>query len=192
MSITQDNALTAGANENIADVKDNIDGVARDVTAVYRTIHEDTVIVYGDRAAGTYLYASGTIISGSTDTDQNHLSLFYFDDADYSITGLTTKMRVRAQILTNATRPLITFTTGLYSLTTAGAADTLVVTADSLIAGSTVALASPAASTASQGNSGTFTIPSDGVHGLALVTSGQLTDNASVQLAAQVQIAWTE
>jgi hypothetical protein len=202
MAITLDNTLTAGANENIADVKDNITGVARDLTAVYRTVHECSTTLGLDLGAATYMFGLShnvpnqvpNQVSGGGDLIFRGTTqpIFYFDDADYAITGLTTKMRVRAQISANATAPAITFTTGLYPLTVAGGSDGLVYTAGTVVSGSTVAQATPSASTITQANSGAFTIPSDGAYALACVTNGTIANNAAVQISAQVQLAWAE
>lgn len=111
----------------------------------------------------------------------------YFDDADYTVASKTQKLRVRAQIACNATAPAITFTVGLYPVTVAGGADTLTFTLGTVVAGSTVAFASPSASTIAQSNSGDLTIPSDGAYAFGFVTSGVPAANSASLISAQLQ-----
>lgn len=170
------------------DIADALTGL-NSFIGTYRTIHESSSHMLGDLAAATYIFsATGGAVSGTTDIDQHVTPYFYFDDADYTVTSTTPKLRVRAQIATNATQPTITFTVGLYPVTTAGSADTLVFTLGTVVSGSTVAFASPTASTVSQSNSGDFTVPADGAYMFGVVTSGTLTNNNSSKLAAQLQI----
>ena len=84
----------------------------------------------------------------------------------------------------------VTATIGLYPVTVAGGADAIAYTTGTVVTGSTVALANPSASTVNQGNSGDFTVPSDGAFLLAVVTSAQLTNNALSGVHAVVQTRW--
>lgn len=147
-------------------------------------------------AAGTYIL--GTRVGGAplasggdltTPTDGAVASSFiYFDDADYTVAGRTQKLRLRAQVNANATAwSSVTATFGLYPVTFAGGANALTATLGTVVSGSTVAIANPSASTTNQGNSGDFTIPSDGQYCLGVVTSATLTGNAAALLTAQLQ-----
>lgn len=173
--------------------------------AAYQNILQAQGIAQVDLSAGTYfvlntpsqivshaLVGSGSSMTFVASANNSDIALpaLYLDDADYSIPGRTTKLRVRAQVSTNATQPTITFTFGLYPVTFAGAADTLVPTLGTVVPGSTVAIASPAASTTTPGNSGDFTFPSDGLYALGVVTSAGLTNNNMSLLTAQLQRHW--
>lgn len=160
--------------------------------AVYKTLLVARGGLGSDTTAGTYHLTAGGNDKHAVAVPVASLAasipqVIYFDDADYTVSSKTQKLRVRAQILTNATQPTITFTFGLYPVTVAGGADQITFTLGTVVPGSTVAFASPAASTASQNNSGDFTIPADGVYALGLVTSGTLTNNAVVIPSAQLQ-----
>lgn len=115
--------------------------------------------------------------------------IFYLDDADYLETGGTLKLRLRAQLLCNATAPAITVTFGLYPITAAaGGSGVLSETIGTVVSGSTVAFATPSASSANQGNSGDFTAPADGYYAIGVVGSGTQASNSYLGLAAQLQV----
>lgn len=113
---------------------------------------------------------------------------FYFATGDYTVAGLTQKLRVRAQCVTNATAPTVTITFGLYPITaSAGASGQLTFTIGAVVSGSTVAFVTPSASTQNQNNSGDFTVPADGYYALGYVGSGTQAANSAVGLTAQLQ-----
>lgn len=191
--------IRSWANDgNISD--DNFSASAGMYTA-YRTILRAQGYVGRDSAAGTYplqtshtneeMAASPVTVFAPTASQVRWVPSLYIDDADYTISGRTPKLRLRAQVSTNATQPTITFTVGLYPVTFAGGADSLTLTAGTVVSGSTVAIVSPAASSTTQGNSGDFSLPGDGQYCLAVVTSGQLTNNNASLIGAQLQLHWT-
>jgi hypothetical protein len=165
-------------------------------TGTYRMLVETGMArAAADLPAGTYFLTAGatnilsTAASPITLTSGNAVPIHpvYFDDADYLVAGLTQKLRIRAQAACNATKAAIKFTFGLYPITVAGGVDEMVVTAGTVVAGSTVEINEPAASTVTSGAGSDFTIPSDGLYGLAVVTSATLTNNSSVAVSAQLQ-----
>lgn len=113
------------------------------------------------------------------------LQTIHLDDADFTAPGRTIKLRLRAWVHTNATQPTITFTFDLYPVTFAGAADVLTPSLGTAV-GTSVAIASPAASSTVAGVSSDVTIPADGAYAIGLTTSGQLTNNAAVQVGAML------
>lgn len=156
--------------------------------ATYRTLLFARTNLTTDAAAATYQIGNASNrTSGLEIGATESLPYFYFDDADYVVTGQTQKLRVRAQVAANATKPTIKFTIGLYPLTVAGAADTMVPTLGTVVSGSTVEINEPAASTVTSAVGSDFTIPSDGAYMLGVVTSGTLTNNSRVNISAQLQ-----
>lgn len=114
--------------------------------------------------------------------------LIDFDDADYTVGGLTQKLRLRAIVATNATAPGITFTFGLYPVTVLGAGTDMRYTAGTVVASSTLAMATPSASTPTRGTpTADFTIPSDGAFALGVATSGTLASSSFVSMHAILQ-----
>lgn len=142
-------------------------------------------------AAATYLVSgAGEAAASGADVASRapkFVPYFYFASADYEVAGKTQKLRLRAQIACNATKPTIKFTAGLYPVTVAGGATESKFTLGTVVSGSTVAINEPAASTISQGNSGDFAIPSDGAYVLGVVVSGTVTAGSYPQFSGQLQ-----
>lgn len=100
-------------------------------------------------------------------------TVFYFDPADFAISGLTTKLNVVLTALANDTASTSTFTASLVPISApAGAAATVSVTAGSDTAGSTAAIAEPLANSTNMAESGDFTAPTAGYYAIKLVISG--------------------
>lgn len=145
-------------------------------------------------SAGTYIMGAYNAEQGRDYTSGSTVQIgipyppiFYFDDADYTVAGKTQKLRLRAQIATNATKPAIKFTVGLYPVTSAGGTNQLSLTLGTVVSGSTVEFNEPAASTVTSGVTSDFTIPSDGAYMLGYVTSATLTTNNYSLINAQLQ-----
>jgi hypothetical protein len=161
-------------------------GLASPNNSAYRVIQVARTVLPADAVAGTYL-VNNSLASVSGASSVNGYPVFYFDDTDYTVAGKTQKLRVRAQILTNATKPTLKFTVGLYPVTVAGGADEFKLTLGTVVSGSTIEFNEPAASTIGQGNSGDFTIPADGAYAFGVVTSATLTNNNVSSVACQLQ-----
>lgn len=201
-------------NENFDELYDGFPVDDADMVSpnnsAYRTLLTTNALFTADRPATTSPLANtigGTEASASDSTvfSQNAGSLLtpsLADDwrvpldgwtvpiyaADYAVAGKTAKLRIRTHIFCNATAPAINFTVGLYPLTVAGGADALVITLGTVVTGSTAVLTTPSASTITPAVGSDISLPTDGVYGLAVVTSGTLANNASAMLAAQLQI----
>jgi len=175
----------------------NLVTTVNDLAGQYKTLLTTTAgITAGETAATKILsptdvdleqiYESGNDIIAGT-RFRAFVPMIYFDDADATATSLIQKLRLRAQVNTNNASPTITFTFGLYPVTFAGGTDTFTVTLGTVVSGSTVAIASPAATSTTSANSGDFTIPSDGQYALGLVTSATMTTASAALLTAQLQ-----
>lgn len=191
-----DTRLAAGAalanllSATVTDAK-----LASPNNAAYKTILEASAVekTAGAFGAGTYSLGTGIALDDSSPTDLllagvGPAAVKYFVAADYAVAGLTTKLRVRAQVSSNATASAITFTYGLYPVTFSGGAGVLNVTLGTVVAGTTVAIASPAASTVVSGVSTDATIPADGLYCLGVATSGSPASNHAALLSAELQV----
>jgi hypothetical protein len=123
--------------------------------------------------------ASGNIYSfrvNSTDTTFAAVSVgagivfpfLYLAAADLAVAGLTTKLNLRAWVVTGASAPARTITVGLYPLTSASSA----FSPGTVVPGSTVAFASPAANGTPTDTSGDLALPSDGLYAPGVIVSG--------------------
>jgi hypothetical protein len=156
--------------------------------SVYKTIN--TVVGSFDDTitAGTYIQrGGGGSWAASPSTAASAAQFIYLDDADYTVAAKTAKLRVRLAILSNATTAAITFTAGLYPITVAGIADTMTITAGSVVGSSTAAIASPTLSAVSHQESSDFNIPTDGAYMLGIVLSGTVTANSFVSCTLSLQ-----
>lgn len=130
-------------------------------------------------AAPKFFLGDGTMIP-TPNVATPQLPILYLDDADYTVAGLSPKLRVRAQCFTPASGSSNTSTVGLYPITgiSAGA-----YTIGAVTSGSTVAFSPSAANTASQSNSGDFAFPTDGYYILGIAT----TPSSAIGFTAQLQ-----
>lgn len=154
----------------------------------YRTIAQAQGQALGAINAGTYLLVGASLVLSGQGSNTFNLP-FRLAAADFAIPGRTTKLRLRAQAFANGTASGITFTVGLYPVSSVGGGSNLVAfTLGSVIAGSTVPFASPGVNSENEGNSGDFNFPSDDNYLLGVVLSGSLPVSSSVVLAAQLQV----
>lgn len=159
--------------------------------AVYRTLTEGSGAVIAAAAAGTRALGHNAIaVSGTNGAFP--VALFYLAAADYAVTGLTTRLRVKAQLATNAVAPTGTWTFGLHPVTaTGGVAGGITYTLGAAVAGSTAAFTTPAASSRLQAVSGDVALPADGFYVLGLVTTAAVATSAYVAVNALLQIRST-
>lgn len=160
----------------------------------YIPILQATQFFGEDRSAGTYLLgytpeAPANSVGNSLITaSKSQMPFIYFDDADYSASEVTQKLRIRAYIACNKVTAAIKFTFGLYPMTiNEGSNDQLAINAGAVVGGSTVEISEPVAKTFTTAVGSDFTVPADGAYALGCVTSGTLTNNSLLFLAAQLQ-----
>lgn len=161
--------------------------------SIYRTLLVQAGL--GVNFAGTYILgtqSSGDMLqSGQSISHADMVPGFapiYFDNDDPTVAGKTQKLRLRAQVNNNGTAwSSVTATFGLYPVSFSGGVDSLTITLGTVVPGSTVAIANPPANTTSPGDSGDFTIPSDGQYCIGVVTSNLLNTNSESLFTAQLQ-----
>ena len=211
-------ALTAGQPENINDVVTRFTEVATVVNALdtnnytnasvtdtdltspnnsaYKTISQASFKTHGASGAITgYPHQGGLAAFGTNQTATEAIvPILYLDDADYTVASKTTRLRVRAQCLVNDFGPAITITWGLYPITAVGSGgigNQIRLTNGTVLTGSTIAFASPAANSLGQSNSGDFAFPADGHYILGAVLSGAPNASSMTYNTAQLQIRHT-
>jgi hypothetical protein len=155
--------------------------------SAWRTLlHSPSVCAAGVTAA-TYFVIHGGLAATATG---GTVPLYYIDDADYTVSGKTTVMRVKAAAMTNGASPAVTFTFGLYPVTSGGGgAGSLTYTVGTVVASSTVAL-TPTGTTQAQGT-GEFSVPADGYYALGVVVSGTAAANSYTDMTAVLQVKHT-
>lgn len=139
-------------------------------------------------ANGTYFLGEGSSAIVAAGVTASPLAVVYLDPADYAVPDLSTKYRVSAICLTNATAPATTLTLGLYPISaTAGGTDAITMTANAVQSGSTVPFASPGSSLRSQATSGDFAPPPAGFYAIGVAISGSTAAGSREVIAACVQ-----
>ena len=158
--------------------------------STYKTLAEKTGAIAGAATGVCLLGTTGTFLANPVPVGWTG-TVFYFDPADFTAATRATKYRVRAQAATNAVAPAATITFGLYPVATTGGASGAhaeVASLGAVVTGSTVAFASPGATTQSQGNSGDFTAPTAGFYVLAASLSTATAGTSRVALRAELQM----
>lgn len=185
--------LTANIKDGAINSAKILNGTVKDEdllspnNSTYRQLLRTTGTLVNDATAGGYMIGSEKAWASGSASSELSFPYIYFDDADYKVEGKTQKLRIRAQVASNATKATIKFTFGLYPFTVAGAADNLTLTLGTVVAGSTVAINEPAASSITSGVGSDFEVPVDGAYLLGVETSGTLTNNSRVMLSSQLQ-----
>ncbi len=193
MALTYTRTLTAGTVENVNHVTDNFNDVtgwldSRD--SAYASLLTASNYLLGGSTAGDYYFSSsGILLKSTTSNAAAPAAPIYFDDADYTKSGKTQKLRLRCQMFPNATAPTGTLTVKLFPISSvAGAAGLLSVTLGTFVVASNGL--SPSASTPIT-HAGTDTaIPVDGHYTLGLSASGTTAANSVVGIAAQLLTRW--
>jgi hypothetical protein len=149
---------------------------------IYRNLLQSMGTFQGGQVVNTWLMGANALVASGSNTASG-IPLFPWTAAHYAVAGKTTMLRVNVSGATNTNPAGITFTFGLYSIgTIAGGAGTINY-GIGLVAGSTVAFASPAASSKVQGASADFSAPADGLYALAV--------NITVSPGASHMSSWT-
>lgn len=162
------------------------------IAGPYRTLLNGTGSHIAGRVAGTYGMAQGQPLAISGTGTLYALNSIYLAGADYpNVNGLPAKLRIRAQLFTNDVAPTGNFTVGLHPITrpaTSGGAGLCIYTIGAAVAGSTVAVNTPAADGAHVLAGADFALPADGLYVIGVVTTATVANSAHVHLSAQLQL----
>jgi hypothetical protein len=142
--------------------------------------------------AATFLLGAGSVGVEHTAAGAG-LSAFYLNPADYeesSVNKRTVKLTLQATCVTNAVAPAVTFTVGLYPVSSsAGAEKKVEVGLGTVISGSTAVFASPGKETQTEAASSSFTCPTAGLYALAVVVSGSAAPKSAAAVRAALQMS---
>lgn len=168
---------------------------AADVMAVKRVVFQAAGSSPGAvSGAGIYLLnpSSDVIVqSGLSSSALNEIATFgyYSSISGYSISGSTTKMSLRVVLNTNGKALGITLTFGLYPVTSSGSSGLMVITAGTVVSGSTCVFTTPPASTTTSVSSGTFDPPADGLYAIGVAQSGTQDASSDFTCRAYLQVS---
>jgi hypothetical protein len=156
--------------------------------ASWRTLMMVNAQIAAATAANTMILGfNNWATSGSNTTGV--IPTFNFDPTHYAVTNRTTRLRLLATLMTNATAPAANFTFGFYPISSvAGAAGGISHTVGTVVSGSTVLFTAPTASTRNNGISTSFSAPTANYHGIGLVLSAATAASSYAMLTAILQI----
>jgi hypothetical protein len=147
----------------------------------------------GIAASGTYLMCidgGGSPLAAGAGSALATQRAFYIDPADHAASPRAAKWRLRFGSITNAVAPGVTMTLGLYPVTGWGGAsgsNAIVQTVGTVTSGSTVAIATPGASSVVQQVTSDFVIASAGWYSLGIVFNAAIALNSFVSLSTVLQ-----
>lgn len=199
--------LTGGATANMGDisgpfadvktfVNGNVDATnlatsAKPVTLLgqYRTVAQAGLDFASGSGGATYIppLSTGTPIqSGVASTPP---FLVGIDPADHSVTGLTTRYRLKLMTATSAVANGVTLlTASLYPVTFAGSANLFTTTLGSSVSGSAVSRANPALSSGYLDAGSDFAPPSSGLYTFGVLVTGTVATNARISVQVLLQV----
>lgn len=140
------------------------------------------------RVAGTYTCGAGDPLVVAATGGLAPISTVYLDPADYpTVNAVATIARLRVQLYTNDVAPTGNYTFGVYPITrpaVSGTAGQCRYTLGTVIAGSTVLFAAPAADGLLTGASSSFALPAAGHYAIAVVTTATVAASAHLHMCA--------
>lgn len=144
-------------------------------------------------AAGTYALWAGPHEAANTavvalGTAGTLAAAFWMDPANWTVTGLTTKLRLEAFCHIGATAPGQTMTVGLYPVTTL--TNTGLAAVGTVTAGSTVAFTTPAANSHAHNASTDINVPAAGWYCIGVNFTGATAASSNTLLGVNLQRRW--
>jgi hypothetical protein len=186
-------APTAAAGTNTTQIATTAFAAALSDNATYKTLLNVAGSQTAAKVAGTYAIPHGDALAVSGTGTLYPLGVIYIAAADLpTVNGVTTKLRIRAQLYTNDVAPGTgTWTFGLFPITrpgTSGGAGLCIFTLGTVVSGSNGAVfTNPAADLLGNAAGADFALPADGPYVIGVVTTATVAASAHVHVAAQLQ-----
>lgn len=206
-TLAYSHTLTPGTPENVNDVQDMFGDISTLVNGnldagnmatsmkpatlmgAYRTVGVAPFFVTSlTSIAGTYYTTvGGQILLSGTSGATNAPALLPVNLTGHAVTGLATSFRLVVSYLVNGVGPNITFTYGLYPVTSTSGSNVLVTTLGTVVTGSTIASVNPGGPGSTLTGSD-FTITGSAGYLVGIALSAMPTGNSIIagQVALQV------
>jgi hypothetical protein len=137
----------------------------------YGTIHDVSTWVGAGTVVGTYYDTKAGLVGVGTAIASAHRTI-YLDPADFAVSPLTAKLRVRLQLLTNGTAPTSTFSAALFPITaTGGGAGLTQITTLGAAVGTTSTIVAPGINSGFEAHGSDISVPSAGHYLLGLIVA---------------------
>jgi len=205
--VANQNASMADIQGPLTDLRAFLNGGTMDETNVpnlsaafttYKRLNRAANVISSAAGAGTiyFMQAGGNAIAdGTASGGANAVSaadvVIDLDPTEFNANARTTKLNLRVTAIPNAVAPGVTFTTSLWPISTyAGASGSvpLIASVGTLTAGSSVAIASPAATTRVTQVSGDFNCPAAGAYVLGTTFTGAVAAGSRVTFVATLSM----
>lgn len=200
--------LTGGSTANMADIQGpftdlrtaingqldetNVPNLAAAFTTYRRVARGRVNLSSAAVSTNTYGFDLGPIANNARIVDYDvGVVLIDLDPAEFAANARVTKLNLRLTVVPNAVAPAVTFTGGLYPISTyAGASGVAPVPASigAVVTGSTVPIATPAAVTRVTATSGDFNIPAAGAYAMGVTVSGTPAAGSITALMAELSM----
>lgn len=187
---TEEQDLADALTATVDLLNGDIDGAnAPALFSHYRVIAQCDKLYVTPATAGVYIGSVDGIVSPKDGATSNaRPQLIPIVAADHAVTGLTTKIRLRCNLITCAVAPGINFTYGLYPISSiGGGVGTFTFTLGTVVSGTTVTRSTPAANSTFTDTTSDISLPSDGVYLFGVDFSGNLGDLVGITWMLQVR-----
>lgn len=171
--------------------------LAAEFLALPRLITNGGIRLAAAAGSGDYpLYQGGGFISTASasafGSSPSAGAAFYFDPALYALTGLTTKLMIVAEVITNNTAPAATFITALYPVSASASAGTgaTAISVGAIVTGSGVTFTTPGTNAVLNGSATNITAPAAGMYALGFNNSATTAASSCPYLGAQLYVYW--
>lgn len=171
------------ANGAITDAK-----LASPNNSSYRVIFQTGGSLLEEFNAGLYILMEPFLWPNSTGAYERYVKHFWYDGADYTVAGKTTRMRLRVHLLNDEVKAAFKATLGLYPITITGGVGSVTATLGTVVAGSTVEFNEVNANTATSGVSTEFTALPAGPYAVGMVNNVKTPANSNLHIGAQLQL----
>lgn len=175
-----DNTNIAAA-AGIADTK-----LASSSNGVWRNIMTLSWTAGGGYAPGQYMFSSGLILSGGIASP----AAVHLDPADFAVSGMTPKLRIRSQVVNNTIAPTATYAIAMHGMTLGGSGGNMTVTLGAAISGSTCTHTTPPATSSQVASGAEFAFPTTGAYTLGVAVTGTTAANCWTVGLTFLQVRW--
>ena len=145
-------------------------------------------------AGGTYLMPGGHLVNAGIGVSSAGMPAswaFQQNPADYLAGTRTSKLRLNVKAIVNAVAPTVSFTVGLYPVSSYGGASGAAPSISAwgtVITGSTVLFTTPGAASGTNAVSSEFNAPTAGDYVLGVVVSGAMAAGSQVTFLVDIQM----
>lgn len=173
----------------------DIENVAKQFAAAWpgprRMIERQSGYLPAGSGEFTYLFTGGGSLLRSGGTAKIGLGILYLNPADYAVSGRSTKLIIKGNVLVNEVAPTTNFSFNLFAVSTFQGPENEVGAILGSLVETTATLTAPGAKTLNTLESAAFAFPSAGYYALTVGMTGSIAAKSLVNLNAQMFVVNT-